>query len=281
MRVAVVTDSTCDLPGDVAADAGVGVVPLTVSFDGDTPGGSAVTAEEFYRRLTAADRLPTTSQPSEPSFVDAWERAVEQGADAVVSLHVSAGLSGTVERARSLAASAPVPVHVVDSGQVSGGLALQVLAAARAARDGADATEVVDVARSVRGATTSLLAVDTIEFLRRGGRWAGAPSVLGTPLRVRPLLAVDEGSLALVDRVRTWRRATARLVDLVVERAGDEPQVVVVAHALDEQRADAVLGSLRERVDVARALTVVVGPVVGTHTGPGAVGLATTPAALA
>ncbi len=278
MQVAVVTDSTCDLPPRLADEAGLRVVPLTVAFgDAPTVGRTAVEPEEFYRRLATDERPPTTSQPSGPAFVDAWVAAADAGAEAIVSLHVSGELSGTVDRARSVATSAPVPVTVIDSRQVSCGLALQALAAARAAAAGGQVDEVVSVAAEVSRSTTSVLALDTIAHLRRGGRVAAAQSAVDSALRVRPLMTVRDGRIEPLDRARTWRRAIDRLVAEVAALGGDTPVDVVVGHALAADRAGQLARSLAAAVPVARSVEVVFGPVVGTHTGPGAVGVAAAP----
>ena len=281
MRVAVVTDSTCDLPADLAEAMGVRVVPLSVAFGArDLYSRVSLTDDEFYAELAASAELPTTSQPVGPWFEEAWADAADDGFDAVVSLHVSDALSGTVDRARSLAGAAPIPVHVVDSRQVSGGLALQVLAAVRVAASGAQAEAVVAAADAVRRKTTSVIAVDTLEYLRRGGRLSGAQAVVGTALRMRPVLGVQGGRIELLDRARTWSKAVERLVDRVAEHATDEPQHAVIAHAVAPERAEALLAAVSARVEIAESLEVVIGPVVGTHTGPGAVGVALAPARL-
>lgn len=282
MSVAVVTDSTCDLPRDLTEALGIRVVPLSVSF-GERAGFSrvSVTDAEFYAELEASDELPITSQPVAGWFEEAWADARDAGHEAVLSLHLSDELSGTVQRARSLAPSAPLPVTVVDSRQVSGGLALQVLAAVRAADDGASVQEVLAAIDEVRRRTVSLLVVDTLTYLRRGGRLTTSQAVIGAALRMRPLLGVEDGRIQLLERERTWGRAIGRLVERAAEVATDEPQHAVVAHAMAPERAQEVLAAVRERVEVAEHLEVVIGPVVGTHTGPGAVGVALAPAALA
>lgn len=281
MSVAVVTDSTCDLPAELAEALGLRVVPLSVLFGNrEVFSRVSVSDEEFYRELEASDDLPSTSQPVAAWFEEAWADAHDAGHDAVVSLHLSAELSGTVDRARSLAAEAPLPVTVVDSRQVSGGLALQVLAAVRVAAAGGSVDEVVAAAAAVRERTVSLLVVDTLTYLRKGGRLSTPEALLGAALRVRPLLGVEAGRIELLDRERTWTRAIRRLVERAAAGAGDEPQHAVVAHALAPERAAEVLEALRAAVDVVEHLEVVIGPVVGTHTGPGAVGVALTPARL-
>lgn len=280
MRIAVVTDSTADVPADLAEALGLRVVPLSVRFgQRDVYSRITITDEEFYAELAANEELPATSQPVPVWFEEAWGDAADEGFDAVVSLHVSSELSGTVERARVMASDAPLPVHVVDSRQVSGGLALQVLAAVRAAgREGADVDGVLAAAAAVRDATRTLMVVDTLEFLRRGGRLTGAQALVGNVLRVRPVLAVEGGRVELLERARTWARARERIADLAAAHAGDEPVHAVLAHALAPDRAAELLVALRERVEVAEHLEVVIGPVVGTHIGPGAVGVSLAPA---
>lgn len=287
MTVAVVTDSTCDLPVELVAAHGVHVVPLSVTFGTEAPvERSALTDATFYDRLTTDPRPPTTSQPTTRSFEQVWGAAAAAGAAQIVSVHVSAELSGTVDRATAAAASAPVPVTVVDSRQVSGGLALQVLAAARAAGRGADTAGVVAAAAGVRQRTTSLLAVDSAAFLRSGGRLgptgpapgAGGDERRDRPLRARPVLGVVDGRIQPVDRVRTWRRALARLVDGVHAGAHGARLDVVVAHAQASDRAAQLLTALRQRTEIASSVEVLIGPVVGAHTGPGVVGVAAAPA---
>jgi DegV family protein with EDD domain len=281
VSVAVVTDSTGDVPRDLAEALGLRVVPLSVSFGArQVYSRVSMDDEQFYAELAASPELPTTSQPVPAWFEEAWADAADEGHAAVVGVHVSGELSGTVASARALAGSAPLPVHVVDSRQVSGGLALQVLAALRVAAAGGGVDEVVEAAGRVAAATRTLLVVDTLTNLRRGGRLTGAQAVVGGALRVRPLLAVEDGRMEMLERTRTWARARDRLVQLAVEHAGDEPVHVVVGHALAPERAAELVVALRERVDVAEQLEVVLGPVVGTHTGPGAVGLALAPARL-
>ncbi len=279
MSVAVVTDSTCDLPRDLAETLGIRVVPLSVSFgEREVFSRVSVTDEEFYAELEASDELLTTSQPVAGWFEEAWADARDAGHEAVVSLHLSDELSGTGQRARTLAPAAPLPVTVIDSRQVSGGLALQVLAAVRVAGDGGSVEEVVAAAAEVRQHTVSLLVVDTLTYLRRGGRLSTSQAVIGAALRMRPLLGVQAGRIELLDRERTWSRAIDRLVERAATAATDGPQHAVVAHALAPERAQEVLAAVRERVEVVEHLEVVVGPVVGTHTGPGAVGVALAPA---
>ena len=280
-RVAVVTDSTADLPADLAEVLGLRIVPLSVSF-GDETFISRITISDrdFYGRLASADELPTTSQPAPAWFEEAYGDAVDDEATAIVSLHVSGALSGTCDLARAIGGDAPVPVEVVDSRQVSGGLALQVLAAHRVALEGGDVPDVVAAAAAVQEATCSFLVVDTLDHLRKGGRLSPAQATVGNVLRVKPVLGVVDGAVELLERTRTWGRALDRMVELVAASVGPEPAHVVVAHALAPDRAAELRGRLEARLEVAERLDVVMGPVVGTHVGPGAVAVAACPASL-
>jgi DegV family protein with EDD domain len=279
--VAVITDSTADLPADLAEVLGIRVVPMYVAFGEESfISRITLTEEAFYERLRHARELPTTSQPAPAWFEEAYGDAYDDGADAVVSLHVSAALSSTCDTARQVGDKADLPVHVVDSRQVSGGLALQVLAAHRAAQGGADVDDVIAAADRVRRATRSLFVVDTLDNLRKGGRLTGAQALVGNVLRVKPLLGIVDGEVQLLERTRTWRAAMERLVDLVVEHVDGERAHIVVTHAVAPDRARELWTQLEERVDVAERLEAIVGPVVGSHAGPGAVALSVCPAEL-
>lgn len=280
-RVAVVTDSTADLPNEVAEEWGLRVVPMSVTF-GTTTEISRVTIsdEQFYERLDVATSLPTTAQPNPHWFIEGWQDAADDGCSAIVSLHVSRELSGTVSQAQRLAPDAAVPVTVEDSRQVAGGLALMVLAALRAAEQGARPDEVVAAATAVRDAVVNMMVVDTMDYLRRGGRVTGAAATIGRALRVRPILGVDDGRIESVGRARTMRSGIERIVQTIHDRHGDVPLSLVVTHAVAPAAADLALEIARERLDVAASLTSVFGPVLGTHTGPGAVALAAAPASL-
>lgn len=277
--VGVVTDSTADLPLDLADDLGLRVVPMSVSFRDETfISRVTISDEEFYARLDATTQLPTTAQPSPAWFEEAYADCVDDGLAACVSLHVSRELSGTVGAARRAAQDADLDVHVVDSRQVGGGLALMALAAQRAAAAGASAEEVVAAAERVRDGLVNVVVVDTLENLRKGGRVSGAQALVGNVLQVKPILGVRDGRLEPIDRARTLRRGLDTLVDHVVDAIGEAPADVVVTHALAPERAEQLWERLRERVDVASELTTVFGPVLGTHTGQGAVAVAAAPA---
>ncbi|MFA9446559.1 DegV family protein [Egicoccus sp. AB-alg6-2] len=274
------TDSTCDLPLELVERLGIRVVPLSVTFGDETLiSGVTISHEEFYERLAAEARLPTTSQPAPAWFEEAYGDCLDDDHDAVVSVHVSAALSGTVALARHRGASAGLPVEVLDSRLVGGALGLAALRAHRVATAGGGVTEVVAAAETVRDGALSLLVVDDLAHLKRGGRLTGAQAAVGNVLRVKPVLEVNEGRVEVRERTRTWQRALDRVADLVVDHAGGRVVDAVVAHAVAPQRAAELWERLDGRLEVAERLETLMGPIVGTHVGPGAVGIAVVPQA--
>lgn len=278
--VAVVTDSTCDLPVDLVERLGIRVVPLSVTFGDETLiSGVTISHEQFYERLASADRLPTTSQPAPAWFEEAYADCVDDEHDSVVSVHVSSALSGTVELARHRGSSAGLPVEVIDSRLVGGALGLAALRAHRVAVSGGSVSEVAAAAETVRDGALSLLIVDELAHLKRGGRLTGTQAAVGSVLRVKPVLEVIEGRVEVRERARTWQRALDRVADLVVEHAAGRRVDVVVAHAVAPDRAAALWERLEGRLETAERLETLMGPIVGTHVGPGAVGIAVVPQA--
>ncbi len=278
--VAVVTDSTADLPRDLVESAGIRVVPLSVAFGTETfMSGITIDPPTFYDRLVSSPGLPTTSQPAPAWFEEAYADCIDDGLDAVVSVHCSGALSGTVDLARDRARRAELPVEVVDSRLVSGALGLVVLAGHRVAERGGSQREVVAAVERVRDQVTSLVVVDTLDYLKRGGRLTGAQALVGRALQVKPVLHVTDGRVEVRERTRTWSRAIERLASVAEEVADGRPVDVVVAHAVAEDRAAEVWRALEGRVAIGERLETLMGPVVGTHVGPGAVGVAFAPSA--
>ncbi|HSF27195.1 MAG TPA: DegV family protein [Actinomycetes bacterium] len=267
-HVAVVTDSTAYLPAELLARHPVTVVPLQVVVDGRAydEGSGEVDVAHALRRGACV----TTSRPAPDVVLAAYLAAADAGASAVVSVHLSAEMSGTCAAAELAARDAPLPVRVVDSRSLGMGLGFAVLAALAAVRAGADLDAVAEAARCRAAAGRALFYVDTLEYLRRGGRIGGARSLLGSALAVKPLLHLVDGAIEPLERVRTAGRARARLVDLTVERAGQELVDVAVHHLAAPERAAEVAGLLRERIPALGELHVSeVGAVVGAHVGPG------------
>jgi fatty acid kinase fatty acid binding subunit len=276
MAVAVVTDSTADLPADLVAEHGVQIVPLRIAIDAQTAvDGVDIGPDEVVEALRAR-RNVSTSRPSPGDFVHAYRQALDAGADHVVSVHLSAELSGTWDSARLAAQEFGYGVvRVVDSRSTSMALGFAVMAAARAAAGGASAGDVQDTAVAAADRTSCLFYVDTLEYLRRGGRIGAAAAMLGTALSVKPLLHVRDGRIVPLEKVRTSSRALARLVALTVQAAGADPVDIGVQHLAAKDRADEVAERLRTQLPSVRQLiTAEVSATVGAHTGPGVVGVA-------
>jgi DegV family protein with EDD domain len=273
--VGVVTDSTAYLPDRIATEYGVVVVPLHVVLGGRTGvEGLEVSPGDVASALAERRLHVSTSRPTPAELAAAYRSA---GAECLVSVHLSADLSGTYEAAAIAAnevAGDGIEVRVVDSQTIAMGLGYAVLAGARAARDGADVDAVEQEARAAAARTDTLFYVDTLEHLRRGGRIGAAAALLGTALAVKPLLHVTAGRIAPLEKVRTASKALARLEDLAVERAGDAEVDLAVHHLAAAEKAEALAERLRARVPRVGALHVSeVGAVVGAHVGPGLLGV--------
>jgi len=280
MPVALVTDSTASLSAETAAARGVRVVPLQVvigatPYDEGVDGG--VTPEMLADALSAWTPV-STSRPNPETILEAYEDVAAAGATEILSVHLSAELSGTFESAQVAARRASVPVTVVDSRQVGMGTGYAVLAAADAIDEGADAATAAVAARRRAERTTSLFYVDTLEYLRRGGRMGAAAALIGSALAVKPILTLDQGRVVPRDKVRTAARALARLEELAREAAGDAPVDVAVAHLASPDRAEQLAAHLVQRLEdglEGRAVSVgEIGAVLGAHVGPGMVAVA-------
>jgi DegV family protein with EDD domain len=274
-RVAVVTDSTAYLPAGIADKYEVGVVPLHVVLGMRTGAeGVEVAPSEVASALTERRISVSTSRPTPAEFAAAYRAT---GATCIVSVHLSGALSGTVEAARLGAAEVAadgIEVRVVDARTIAMGLGFAVIAAAETASGGGDVDAVEGAATSAAAATTTLFYVDTLEHLRRGGRIGAAAALFGTALAVKPLLHVQDGRIAPLEKVRTASKALARLEDLGVGLAGDGPVDVAVHHLAAEEKANGLADRLRARVPGLRSMYVSeVGAVVGAHVGPGLLGV--------
>lgn len=279
--IAVVTDSTAYLPDGLARDLQISVVPLYVIVDGDSgEEGIDVTPAQLAAALRESRRQVSTSRPTPSSFAQTYRRCLRAGAAGVVSIHLSRELSGTWDAARMAAEDVDRDrIKVIDSRSAGMGLGFAVLAAAERARAGCGLDEVFRAGVDTAAATVTLFYVDTLEFLRRGGRIGAAAAVLGTALAVKPLLHVVEGQIVALERVRTASKAIARLADVAVERAGTRPVDVAVQHLATPERARHVSSVLQERIPrIRRIYTNEVGAVVGAHVGPGLIGVVIAPA---
>jgi DegV family protein with EDD domain len=270
--VAVVTDSTASLPADLASL--LTVVPLTVVVNG-VQGRETVdiAAEDIAQALNARRTAVTTSRPAPEEFAVVYRQLLADGAQAVLSIHLSTKFSGTYDAAVLASAEFDGRVAVMDSHATAMGLGFPALAAAAAAREGQDLDSVRAAAQSAVSRTTTLFYVDTLEFLRRGGRIGAASALLGTALSVKPILHTTDQGVVVREKVRTASRALARLTDLAEEAAGDATVDVAVHHLLAPERADALAGTLKDRLGgrLRASYLTEVGPVIGAHVGPGTV----------
>ncbi|UUU33970.1 DegV family protein [Streptomyces sp. CA-210063] len=277
-HVAIVTDSTAYLPPPAMERHGIIAVPLTVVLgDQALEEGNEISARSLAQALQKR-RSVTTSRPSPELFAETYRRVAESGATGIVSLHLSAEFSGTYDAAVLAAREAPVPVRVVDTGMVAMALGFCALAAAESAEAGGTVDEAVTAAEKRAAGTSAFFYVDTLDYLRRGGRIGAAQALFGSALAVKPLLQLDGGRIEMLEKVRTASKAIARLEEIVAERAGGAPVDIAVHHLAAPERASALAERLRERVPGLADLHVSeVGAVIGAHTGPGLLGAVVSP----
>ncbi len=272
--VRIVTDSTADLPAELATELGIVVVPLQVIFGSETfRDGVDLTAEEFFRRLPEEEELPTTSQPSVGEFQQVYEGLAEK-TDHILSIHLSSGFSGTVGAAGQAAQTFTdgPQIEVIDSGTVSMAMGFAVIAAARAAQSGSDLDTCTRIARSILERQRLAVAVDTLEYLRRGGRIGRATAFLGGLLRLKPILTIRDGAAFPLSRVRTRKKALNELLRVCLE-PGDIEEATVM-FTTDPEDATFLTEELARRYPGIPIHTGRIGPVIGVHAGPGLIGLA-------
>lgn len=277
--IALVTDSTAYLPPEVVAQYGITVVPLYVNFGDDSYRDDIdITPNEFYARLPIVNVMPSTSQPSRGDFAAVYRRLADAGATAILSVHISSLLSGTVSSALMACDDVTdVPIHVVDSLSTSMGLGFLVLEAARQAAAGRPAADIARALETVRDRIRILFVVDTLEFLHRGGRIGGAAALLGSMLNLKPLLTLRDGRIDAVERVRTKRRALNRMLEAMVTEFGRTPVRAAVIQAAARDEAQDFLAQVRAQMDCRETMLTELSPVIGTHTGPGTIGLVILP----
>lgn len=280
MPVAVVTDSSAYLPDELTEGYGIHVVPLYVVLPGRSGReGWDIRPDEVARTLSVRGQTVSTSRPTPGDFVAAYRRALDEGADRLVSIHLSSELSSTWDAARMAASQVGEHiVSVVDSRSAAMGTGFAVLAAARSAAAGADAKTVARVAQETADATRTFFVVETLEHLRRGGRIGNAAALLGSALAVKPVLHVQDGRVVPLEKVRTSARALNRLVQRAVEAAGQGPVSIAVHHLAAPEKADRLAAELRDRLPQLRELHVSeLGAAIGAHVGPGAAGIVVAP----
>ena len=274
----LVTDSTAYLPQEIRSKYDVHTVSLKICVGDrtyDEEGGIA--QEEFFKLLANVETTPTTSQPSVGEFVSLYERLTADG-DEVLSIHISSGLSGTVPNATSAARQvAPDRITVVDSQTTAIGLLLLVIAAGEEIAAGKGRGEVVSVLDRLIRESTAIFMVEDLAYLHKGGRINTAARFLGTLLSIKPILYIKDGKIEPLDKTRTSKKARRRVLDEVVQRIGKRPVRAAVAHILAPQAAQEMAATVRERLNCREIYISEVGPVIGSHVGPGFLGVAACP----
>ena len=275
-KIAIITDSTAYIPQDLVEKNPIWVAPLVVIFGDKTfEDGVDIQPEEFYNRLQTESVNPSTSQVTPASFNKLFSELVPQEYE-ILCVLVSDKLSGTIDSVMQAREGFPnAKIEIVNSYSITMALGFQALAAARAAEEGADLAECKAVAEQARDHTGVVFAVATLEFLHRGGRIGGGARFLGTALNLKPILEIRDGRVEALERVRTRKKSLARLIELVEERTeGQSPIRIAVIHANAPEEAKALLEEASKRLGAVEEIFSDVSPVVGTHTGPGTVGIA-------
>jgi fatty acid kinase fatty acid binding subunit len=274
-RVAIFTDSASDLDPAFAAEHGIGIVPLLVSFGRESfKAGLELSTDAFWERMVAPDApFPTTAASSPGEFKEAYEAAFAEGADSIVSIHVAGTLSGTIKSAQIARDMLPDrDIHVVDSGGASMAEGILATMGLELAAEGRSAAEIAEVLDERAPDLVMYVALETLEYLRKGGRISGAQAAIGTLLSVKPIIVVKHGVVETGDRVRTRAKARERLIQMICERPVER---LAILHTVSPDVAafrQEVLSRLSDKLDPDDVPTALVGPSVGPHLGPGCVG---------
>lgn len=277
-KVAIVTDSTVNLPEDLIDQYNLNIVPLNVIWEGVTyKEGIDITTSEFYQRLKTAKELPTTSQPSAGQFHEVYSELAKTH-EGIVGVFLSEDLSGTLDSARTAASMMKdYPIEIVDSRVISLALGFLVLASARAAQQNLGISDVADSARRLMGTTRFIFVVETLEYLHRGGRIGGAQRLLGSVLSMKPLLQLQEGKVMPLESVRSKRKAVNRMLAIAAEDLKNKKDIRLgVIHAAAKDEADQIQKEATELLNPVEVIQNELSPVIGTHVGPGTVGLSYT-----
>jgi DegV family protein with EDD domain len=274
MTTRILVDSTCDVPPQLAEELGIAVVPVYINVGRDSYlDGVDLTRAEFYRNLPHYDQFPTTAAPAPGAFTAAYQQLVDQGATNIISLHIATKLSNTLNAARLGAEDVDgAEITMWDTQQLALGSGLQAIVAAEAARAGLSVAEIVDLLQEKRARTRVFAMLDTLEFLRRSGRVSWTEFGLGTLLRVKPIVQVYDGTVSVVEKVRTTKRALLRLVELVRSYSPIERIVIEYAGGLEtaERLREEAIDLLGADSDT---IMMELTPAIGAHAGPGVVGL--------
>ncbi len=275
-KVSIVTDSTSSMTQTMGQEYGVRVIPVYITCGTKTYlDGVDLDSELFYRLLRDSKQLPTTSQPTAGDFVEVYSALSEQ-AEAIVSIHLSHKMSATLDSALAARKQLPdVPIHVIDSRSTSMALGLMAIAAARTAAAGQDAAQVVRLVEGLIPKMNIIFTVETLEYMHKGGRIGGATALLGLALSIKPVLYVRDGQVEPLEKPRTRKRAVGRVLDLMAERVRSSEAVhTAVLHCDVPGEAQVLAEQVAARFPCVELLTAEAGPIIGTHAGPGTLGVA-------
>ncbi|PWK16196.1 DegV family protein [Tumebacillus permanentifrigoris] len=269
-KIALVTDSAAYVPSDILEKYGITVVPLSVNFGNDSfREGMDISSDQFYERLVKEKSLPTTSQPAVGEFVQTFEKLLKTH-DSVLAVLLSSGMSGTANSAETAARMVGGDIAIIDSKITAWGQYALVLEAAKLRDEGLSKGEIVDRLTAMRDKVGAYFVVDSLEHLHRGGRVSGISAMLGSLLQVKPILRVTDGKLEMFEKVRTRKKALARVIELVkAEIPAGEQLVASIVYADNREDGEALRAQVQEALPDAELQTSQLGPVVGTHTGPG------------
>ncbi len=273
-KVRIVTDSTADIPEEIRQRLGISMVPLKVLFGEETfLDAVTIKSEGFYEKLAQASALPTTSQPSPVEFSDVYQRLLEEDAEApIISLHLSAALSGTYQSAfiAQSMLEEEADLTILDSKSASYGFGMRVVKAAEMAQAGESKERIIEEIERLANGTELYFLVDTLEYLQKGGRIGKASALIGSILNIKPILSLDpDGVVLAVDKVRGTKKAMARIVELLKKTYGDEPVGMTMAYSLHKETAGELYELLKSQFNVQAVSWTTIGAVIGTHTGPG------------
>lgn len=270
--IKVVTDSGADLPPSVAAELNITVVPLAINFESERfRDGVDISPDVFYDRLRAGEH-PSTTQPSPADFAEVYAK-IGKEADVIISCHLSGEMSGTVQSAALASRESDVPVHVLDTRSASMGIGHIAVEAARMAQEGMDVEHILSRLQSIIERQKALFIVDTLEYLQRNGRIGRAQAFVGGLLNIKPLLTLEDGVVSPLERARGRVAALGRLFDSLAAQYDDEPIYASLVHADVAEEAERVKEQLMSRFNVQQLIVTQLGPTIGTHTGPGTLGV--------
>lgn len=275
-NIRLVTDSTADIPLSVRQAYNIEMVPLKVHINNESYlDAVTIQSEQFFELLSQAGQLPTTSQPSPVDFLDTYKRLIEEDPNVqIISLHLSSALSGTFQSAllaKSLVED-KVEINTIDSKSASYGLGMLVVAAAEAAKQGKSKEECLALIEQLRKGTQLYFLVDTLEYLQKGGRIGKAAALIGSLLNIKPILSIDaNGEVYSVDKVRGQKKAMARIAELLKADFNEDEIELIIAHSNAEQTAQDFANYLKEHLHIEKVSFTCLGPVIGTHVGPGTV----------